>query len=235
MEPLSPAEADAIVAHEEMIKSERKRIALEQLNAATVISEGSYTTKKGNTVMVREVVKPLPPTTTKTKAKTKAKATPSPFGFAQENADNPAKQTAMLMFNAIVYGVGDNRVSQVIWQNDEGVQHSVVLPVDWEAVSQITQLETRSVNYMLMHSVQTAPDASETPPELTRLRPLPEPLKSLLKHYRADQQTYKLKAHNRAAIHAARDRYKKANPPEPETYILNFYNKPAATTGTSQK
>ena len=228
LQALSPAQADAIVAAQEAAKAERKQRARDSLNAAKVLSEGSYTNRKGDTVIVREIEAPV---TVPHRARVVRRASAPQERTERPAIPNTAKAQAMLMLNATIY---EGPQTYVTWQH-EGAQHSVVLPVDWEAVSQIRQLETRDVDYMLMHSVHHAPDDANPPQAVTQLDAITEePLKSLLAHYRAHANTLKIQAHNRAALQAARERYRAANPPKPETHILNFYDLPASTDSNPQ-
>jgi hypothetical protein len=217
LQALSPAQADAIIAAEEAVKAERRQRARDSLNAAKVLSEGSYTTRKGDTVIVREIEAPL---TLPRRARVVRRASPPQEQTARPVIPNTAKPQAMLMLNATIY---EGPQTYVTWQH-EGAQHSVVLPVDWRAVAEIKSLQTPETDYMILHSMGHAP-AGATPPDgvgATLDDPtLCEPLKALLAHYRA-------------ALQAARERYRAANPPLPETHILNFYDLPATTTSNPQ-
>ncbi len=230
LQALSPAQADAIVAAQEAAKAERKQRAWDSLNAAKVLSEGSYTNRKGDTVIVREIEAPV---TVLHRARVVRRASPPQERPERLAIPDTAKAQAMLMLNATIY---EGPQTYVTWQH-EGAQHSVVLPIDWQTVAEIKSLQTPETDYMILHSMGHAP-AGLTPPGgvwATLDDPtLCEPLKSLLAHYRAHANTLKIQAHNRAALQAARERYRDANPPKPETHILNFYDLPATTDSNPQ-
>jgi hypothetical protein len=52
--------------------------------------------------------------------------------------------------------------------------------------------------------------------------------------YQAKKERLHILAQRRAALQAARERYRAANPLLPETHILNFYDLPATTTSNPQ-
>jgi hypothetical protein len=100
LQALSPAQADAIVAAQEAAKAERKQRARDSLNAAKVLSEGSYTNRKGDTVIVREIEAPV---TLPRRARVVRPVSTPQKQTARSVIPNTAKPQAMLMLNATIY------------------------------------------------------------------------------------------------------------------------------------
>jgi hypothetical protein len=130
----------------------------------------------------------------------------------------------MLMIQATLY---KGPQTHLTWQH-AGMEHSVTLPIDWQAVAEIKNLQTPEAGYLLMHSIRKAPVGSTPPSGGVWANPqdatLPEPLKSLMATYLAEKERLHLLAQRRAALSAARKRHHAQNPPQPETHILNIYD-----------
>jgi hypothetical protein len=223
LQPLSDAEADAIIAAEAAAKAERHRAALESLMSVPALSEGSYTTPSGTTMIVREIERPTKPRAIKPRRQKPAKQAPTaprPDSSAPPVAILPQ---SMLMLQATVY---DGPQTHLTWQN-AGAAHAVTLPVDWRAVAEIKNVQTPNARYMLLHSVCKAP-AGSSPPSGVGAKlddpSLPEPLPSLMATYQAKREQLQILAQRRAALSAARERHQAQNPPQPETHILNIYD-----------
>ena len=136
-QPLSDAEADAIIAAEETARADKEAARIATLNEATVLSEGSYLTEKGDTVTIRQVAPPtLSSTSTKEQFTKAAPVQPTAEQIAAFEAAQ-AKEQLSFQLSATYY----ETASHLRWRHD-GEAYEAWTPVNWKHLRGVHSVES---------------------------------------------------------------------------------------------
>lgn len=235
--PLTPAEADVIIAQREADKSQIKAARVAELEKAEVISEGQGTLPDGRKVIIREVE---PPVWRKPKAPMPKQLTTPQFTveeIARLKEHQQFQTHSVQMLSCTVY---DRRITEVRWKH-EGENFVAYTNADFNYLRGITTLETPTDRYDYFFGIgNVSSDLMRKPlPALPAFSPdrseyiLTEGasdnfeatagLEVLLAHYDSNLNNLKRTYQRNQALAAAQKRYKEAHPEPKEDFILQFW------------
>lgn len=227
---LSDVDADAIIVEQFAKRDAAKALRLERLNGSFVLSEVWDVDAKGRTVIFRNVEAPdskLP--IAKPVASDVSSKLPANF---VASATKPLKTAS---FSATVY---DHEATRLRWRY-EGADYVAWTNVDFNYLRGVNDLETTETNYFFLMGIGDTTSTSDE--EVPILPALPEEgpcymltqgdqgnfeataaLDALLDYYAGNESELKVLHQRCEALEAARKRYLKANPPQPEPLYINL-------------
>lgn len=238
--PLSPAEADAIIAQREAAKAERKAARLAELEEAEVLSEGEDALPNGRKIIIREVRAPENIETPLAETSSD-EASKRPEGIAEQLAwikeQEKLQRHKVQMFSCTIY---DREVTQVRWTHDDE-RYLAYTNADFNYLRGVTSVETKTDRYDYFMGIGNASSHQSR----ESLPPLPafnsdrseyallegDPanaaatagLEALLGHYDANLDSLKIAHQRNEALTAAQKRYDEAHPEPKEDFILQFW------------
>ena len=233
-QPLTDAEADAIIAAEETARAEKEAARIAQLNDATILSEGSYLTQEGDTVTVRQIEPPVWSTTKNpNQPAITEKAEPTPEQIAAfQAAQAQIKEQRSFQLSATYY----ETASHLRWRHDDEA-YEAWTPVNWKHLRGVHSIESDEASYFLLMGVGAGPEDTELPdlstvPAYGYLLTQGDPnneaafdaLEAALDHYETYADELHVQTQRREALAAARERYKTANPEQPKQIIINYFD-----------
>lgn len=234
LQPLSDAEADAIVLAEETAKAEQKAALRARLDAADILSEGKTVLPSGQRVIVREVRPPQPVGASLAQPATEPELTePTPEQLARfRQAQAATVHTLHLSVNAY------ESASYIRWRY-ENADYAIWTPIQARHLSGLFEVESETATYLVMMGIGPAADEGAPPAELSEL-PMdsylvaegdPEQtaafagIETVIDFYSANAERLHVQAQRRDALTAARERYDAANPKSdvPEDFVFQFW------------
>ncbi len=245
---LSDAEADAIVAVQVEATRQSKDARLAALEKNRALSR-KVLNKGGRRVVVERVVPPPIPEA-KIAAGEPWQPTAEQLATAQRRA---AKDHVALMLSATVY---DREVTELRWTID-GARGIAFSNVDFTLLRSVHDIETPRRVFSIFMGIGESDRRMRLgdPPGRRRL-PAAESflggpgtyrvaewggtdaekevlagLDALHRHYLENEAELRVKDQRRRAIRSAWDRYRAANPPEPEDTLIQLWEKPSTRKG----
>lgn len=233
---LSSSEADSIIALEESEKKTRLESQLTKLETAEVLSEGKGTLFDGRSIIIREVVPPIPAASSANEPV--LSLAPGPSVISQD--EEALKTYESLMFSAIVY---DREVTRLSWKYEEE-DFVAYTNANFNYLQGIMDVSTETSHFNYFMAISGASRLQnlypqENIPALSAFATEhssyilqqgdPENasatagLEALLAHYDANLDALKVKHQRNKALKDARERYDAQNPEEPEDFIMQFW------------
>lgn len=241
LQPLTNAEADAIVLKIEQSKTAAKVARRAELDQATVKSEGRGVLPNGQKVTIREVDPPTVVGAQLVEPAHRPVATnePTPEQLAQLKSF-PQRETQTLMLSATVY---DEAVTRLSWRH-KTTEYLAYTNADFNFLRGTHSVENDTVNFTFFMGIGNAtcannpypdevvPDISafsETQSEYVLVQGNPNnadalaSIEALLAHYDANLPELKIGTQRREALSAAQERYNTKRPKQPEEFLVHFW------------
>ena len=243
LQPLSDAEADAIILTKEQSTASRKAARRAELDQAPIKSEGQGVLANGQKVIIREVepptvvgaqvVEPAPsPAATNNQE-------PTPEQLAQLKSFSQ-RETQTLMLSATVY---DESVTRLNWRH-ETTEYLVYTNANFNFLRGTHCIEDETVNFTFFMGIGNAtcannPYANEVVPDISAFSEAQSEyvlvqgdhrnadalasIEALLAHYDANLPELKIATQRRKALSAAQERYNAKHPKQPEEFLVQFW------------
>ena len=232
LQPLTEAEADAIVLAEATAEAAKKAALRAKLDSADILSEGETVLPNGQRVIVREVRPPEP--VEAAEPATEPKFTePTPEQLAAfRQAQAKAFHTLHLSIRAY------ESASYIRWRYADA-DYAIWSPIQSRHLSGIVSIDSQSDSYLVMMGIGPAADEGQPPAGLSEL-PIgsylvaegdPENsaafagIETVIDFYTANAESLQVQAQRRTALSAARKRYEAAHPKSdvPEDFVFQFW------------
>ena len=241
LQPLSDAEADAIVLQKETSREARKAERRAELDQAPIKSEGRGVLANGQKVIIREVEPPamVAPSATKDRKTEVAQPTLTPEQLEQLKSISDRKYYT-LMLSATVY---DRAVTRLSWRH-ETTEYLAYTNADFNFLRGTHCIEDETVNFTFFMGIGNAtcannPYPNEVVPDISAFsEALSEyvlvqgdhrnadalaSIEALLAHYDANLPELKIATQRRKALSAAQERYNTKHPKQPEEFLVQFW------------
>jgi len=243
LQPLSDAEADAIVLQKEASRAARKSARRTALDRAPIKSEGRGVLANGQKIIIREVEPPKYVGAQLVEPAHRSPATnnqePTPEQLAQLKSFSQ-RETQTLMLSATVY---DQAVTRLSWRY-QTTEYLAYTNADFNFLRGTHCIEDETVNFTFFMGIGNATSANnpypnEVVPDISAFSATQSEyvlvqgdpnnadalasIEALLAHYDANLPELKIGTQRRKALSAAQERYNTKHPKQPEEFLVQFW------------
>lgn len=214
-EPLTPSEAEQLVAEEMAFRLQRALTKADRLKNSPASKEWFIDSDKGRFIF-RQINEPDANRQGETRQVSNAQV--STFQF---NAVTEMEQRTVMVTAKVV----DHQVSETLWRGPKGETQTHIFDGDFTLLEGVQTFAHDNILWTVFVIAENV-DASVSPDVLSTLtanQALDPGLDALLTYYRANEEELRRTKARNKLLNEARQAWRNANPPEPEDTIINFW------------